>query len=159
MGSFLSGSRNSRWNRKLTIEECTRLRIAQFYGMLDESVIGTVGAFDVSRGKRNIEINFRIDMEQRTVSLRYWKNEFTIMETIINLDQTETRFRGKRWWFHCCCDRRVADLYLRPREYDFACRHCLQLTYRSAQSAHSMEREMSWTASMEAWVSNHCKNR
>jgi len=155
MGSVLSGSRNSRWNRKLTIEECTRLHITQFFGLIS----GTVGGFVLSRGRRDIEVHFRTDMELRTVSLRYWKNETTILDAIINLDQTDTRFGGKRWWFLCYCDRRVADLYLRPRAYDFACRHCLQLTYRSSQLAHSLDREMAGIESLEAWVSDHCKNR
>jgi hypothetical protein len=37
-------------------------------------------------------------------------------------------------WFLCACGRRVAKLYLPPAKVDFRCRHCHNLTYRSAQT-------------------------
>lgn len=53
---------------------------------------------------------------------------------------------GIRWWFECplrcrrrgmidCC-KRVGKLYLPPRQYEFGCRECHELTYRSSQMSH-----------------------
>ncbi len=52
--------------------------------------------------------------------------------SIIRLDSTPCHFGQERHWFLCpggSCDRRVAVLYLRNRE--FACRHCCRLVYKS----------------------------
>jgi hypothetical protein len=56
----------------------------------------------------------------------------------VRLSGTQPRFGGLRWWFHCpltvngvACGRRVGKLYLQGRY--FGCRHCHDLTYRSAQ--------------------------
>jgi hypothetical protein len=56
------------------------------------------------------------------------------------LTTTRPRFGGLRWWFVCplvvrgyACERRVGKLYLPPGSRYFGCRHCHELTYRSAQ--------------------------
>jgi hypothetical protein len=56
----------------------------------------------------------------------------------VSLATTRPRFGGVRWWIVCPlvrkgvpCGRRVGKLYLRGRY--FGCRHCHELTYRSAQ--------------------------
>ncbi len=51
---------------------------------------------------------------------------------------------GVRWWFRCpFCGRRVRKLYLPPAsaEETFACRHCHNLTYWSAQTRDSSRRD------------------
>jgi hypothetical protein len=58
----------------------------------------------------------------------------------VGLEATRPRFGGLRWWFLCPlvvrgvpCGRRVGKLYLPPGGRYFGCRHCHDLTYRSAQ--------------------------
>jgi hypothetical protein len=58
----------------------------------------------------------------------------------VQLATTRPRFGGLRWWFICplvvngrACGRRVGKLYLPPGGRYFGCRHCHELTYRSAQ--------------------------
>ena len=62
------------------------------------------------------------------------------IEYTVRLTATRPRFGGLRWWFVCPlsvngrpCERRVAKLYLPPHGRYFGCRHCHNLTYRSAQ--------------------------
>lgn len=45
-------------------------------------------------------------------------------------------------WFLCSCGHRVAKLYLAPTERQFRCRHCLNLTYRSAQTHDARENHL-----------------
>jgi hypothetical protein len=60
------------------------------------------------------------------------------------LGTTRPRFGGLRWWFICPliangrkCGRRVGKLYLPPGGKYYGCRHCYDLTYRSAQASNS----------------------
>jgi hypothetical protein len=62
------------------------------------------------------------------------------IEYTLRLTATRPRFGGLRWWFVCPlsaagrpCERRVAKLYLPPHGRYFGCRHCHNLSYRSAQ--------------------------
>lgn len=59
------------------------------------------------------------------------KHRFPLTTTPCNLG-------GERYWFICSpmqngnrCGRRVGVLYLSPKNMEFACRHCLALTYSS----------------------------
>ena len=57
---------------------------------------------------------------------------------VIALDSTRPHYGGARWWFDCLrCERRVRDLHLAGNSYTFACRHCLGLSYESAQATRS----------------------
>jgi len=65
----------------------------------------------------------------------------------IRLQTTRPHLGGVRWWFTCplisngvACERRMAKLYLPPRDRLFGCRTCHDLTYRSCQQAHQTER-------------------
>lgn len=53
----------------------------------------------------------------------------------IRLTTSHPHFGGERWWFICPCGQRVGKLYLPPGGRSFKCRHCYNLTYRSAQQA------------------------
>ena len=64
----------------------------------------------------------------------------------VRLTTTRPRFGGLRWWFLCplslngrTCGRRVAKLYLPPRDRYFGCRHCHDLTYTSCQESHKFD--------------------
>jgi hypothetical protein len=72
------------------------------------------------------------------------KEEF---DYTVRLDHTFPFYGGVRWWFRCPlsrdgydCQRRVAKLYLPPGGRYFGCRHCYNLTYKSCQESHKLER-------------------
>lgn len=52
---------------------------------------------------------------------------------MIPIVATAPNFGGERYWFRCDCGRRVGRLFLPWGAREFQCRHCLNLTYRSAQ--------------------------
>ncbi|MGA8215918.1 MAG: hypothetical protein WB799_20160 [Candidatus Sulfotelmatobacter sp.] len=61
-------------------------------------------------------------------------------ESLIPITTTPSHLGGKRHWFKCpivrdgkTCGRRVGRLYLPPGAPAFGCRHCHNLTYRSAR--------------------------
>lgn len=57
---------------------------------------------------------------------------FRETQQTIELESTPLHFGGARWWFHCPdCARRCATLHKPPGRQHFACRLCLNLTYRS----------------------------
>ena len=52
----------------------------------------------------------------------------------VTIESTPCHFGGKRWWFWCpACGRRCRILYVSGASDYFACRICLNLTYRSQQ--------------------------
>jgi hypothetical protein len=58
---------------------------------------------------------------------------------VARLETTEPHFGGVRWWFSCPqCGKRCKKLYLPPGQWEIGCRLCHNLTYRSAQTAHTM---------------------
>jgi hypothetical protein len=60
-----------------------------------------------------------------------WREEQVAQK--IFLDWTPCNYGGYRPWFKCMdCGRRVAKIYFGE---NFACRHCLDLTYRSCQES------------------------
>jgi len=61
-------------------------------------------------------------------------------DQIVRLEKTPCNYGGNRWWFRCpCCDKRVALLYARDRQY--LCRNCHDLPY-TTQRIKKMERLM-----------------
>ena len=81
------------------------------------------------------------------VNLHYrWRDKEDVHIPIC-LEATPTQFGGRRWWFICplivrgiACNRRAGKLYLPTGARYFGCRKCYDLTYRSCQQAHQMER-------------------
>ena len=54
----------------------------------------------------------------------------------IHLASTPCNYGGKRWWFLCPiknCSKRIGVLYKIPDSGFFACRKCLNLTYKSSK--------------------------
>ena len=69
-----------------------------------------------------------------------WDKQAQSLNYHVRLVATRPNFGGLRWWFVCplvvngrACGRRVRKLYLAPGCSYFGCRHCLYLTYTSAQ--------------------------
>lgn len=107
MGGIGSGTR---WDKKGTIEDHQRLDVRELHR-----------EHGIKPGDR--------------MTVKYeWRGEMVTQEVMI--DWTACSFGGKRPWFLCGnCGRRVAVLY-GPGKI-FACRHCLNLTYRSSQESDS----------------------
>jgi hypothetical protein len=60
------------------------------------------------------------------------------VKQLVTLSETHPTYGGSRWWFDCPrCFRRVRDLHLPRNSESFACRHCLGLSYESAQATRS----------------------
>ena len=78
--------------------------------------------------------------DEPAITLRY-RCLGQVRETLpIRLQTTKTNFGGRRWWFCCAMQSRVAYLYLPIGAHNFACRVCHDLKYRSTQEAHGRER-------------------
>lgn len=57
------------------------------------------------------------------------------LEYPVSLNTTPLPWDAKRYWFSCpCCQKRVAHLYIPSGAKIFVCRHCYNLTYKSAQT-------------------------
>jgi hypothetical protein len=81
----------------------------------------------VQRDENGIAICFRRQFT-RPYSAEKLVEDFTIPLTF-----TPCHFGGKRFWFQCCCGRRVGQLYLPPDQQTLGCRVCLNLIHRSAR--------------------------
>jgi hypothetical protein len=56
------------------------------------------------------------------------RRQFPLEECLIPLTTTRPHLGGTRFWFVCCCGRRVGRFYLPPGQSVFACRGCYNLT-------------------------------
>lgn len=162
MGGLGSGTWE-RENEKITMEECYILDVNDLArnGMLQ---VGARGSWhwedqhgenpfavkfstdrchcDSCRGRPNVVLSYRWE--------DWWGEDSEDVSLPIPLQTTSPNYGGRRWWFRCpltsegvpCC-RRVAKLYLPPGERYFGCRICHDLTYRSCQKSHQLERLLS----------------
>ena len=107
MGGFGSGDR---WDKKGTVEDYRRLDVRKLHR------------------EHGIKIGSWITAHYE------WRGEQVAQE--IYFDWTPCNYGGHRPWLICMhCGRRVAVLYFGGK--NFACRHCLDLTYRSCQESDS----------------------
>jgi hypothetical protein len=150
MGGLASGNRWCRSGRKATVEECYTLDIGLMLrqGRLKPGASGTVTWSDGITGRAAATIGFSVaivDREEFILRLNYRIGDAEDVNLPIRLQATFPKLGGVRWWMTCPlikddqqCRRRVAKLHFQNRY--FGCRHCLDLTYRSSQEAHQMER-------------------
>ena len=145
MGGFGSGNW-CRLNTRRTVEESLTLAMHQFRGRVYEHSSGTLH-WSWTDG-RSASVGFRVDWDSEPiVTLHYrWRDRGDV-EVPIRLQTTPMHFGGERSWFTCplilrgvACKRRVSKLYLPSGAKYFGCRQCHELTYRSCQTAHQMER-------------------
>ena len=73
------------------------------------------------------------DRIELTLSYRVGGEDGGPVTMSVMLEATTMAVGGRRWWMRCLCGHRVAKLYLPPGKMRFGCRHCHDLTYRSAQ--------------------------
>ena len=152
----MGGSGSGEWarlNTKPLVEDCLVLDVNRL--ARDRVLVpwraGVINWCNTHTGENYASVNYTsvLDDDSRlALLLRYAHPNGQIIADMIRLQTTPQHFGGCRWWFKCPlteerkqCGRRVGRLYLLNRH--FACRHCLNLTYRSVQEAHQEERFLS----------------
>ena len=118
------------------------------------------------------EVRARIGYEVQTTAVSGWVRLMYTFSSVsggeekkseldyrTQLVTTPCHFGGMRWWFRCGlmvnarpCGRRVAKLYLPPRAKCFGCRHCHNLTYRSAQESDKRLKQYRHLSQGEIWT-------
>lgn len=154
----MGGYGSTRWawhDKKRTVEDCWAISIKTLLrdGWLQRG--DTAGSlwWEDGTGKKLSAVSFTLqtDQERAWLTLRYkfTSGPFAGREIAepVRLQYTRPNYGGRRWWFTCplvvngrACGRRVAKLYLPPGELYYGCRHCYDLTYRSSQEAHKLDR-------------------
>lgn len=130
------------WNKKGEVEDCHSISV-QFlkkHGYLKPhqwmrgnirwsfggEPTGNVG-FIVSTEEKYIEFDYK--------TRSYGEDEWQDRNYRVLLTTTVCHLGGVRYWFLCNgCNKRVGNLYING-DSDFACRECLNLTYRSRNTS------------------------
>ena len=150
MGGVGSGGSYQWWRptKKRTVEDCRELDVFSMAraGVLRAGVrdCGSWCWFrDAARKDKTSSIDYEVDSTGPAPWLRLsysFKDDKSSFDYRVALATTRPHFGGLRWWFLCpltvngrACRRRVGKLYLPPSGRYFGCRHCYDLTYRSAQ--------------------------
>jgi hypothetical protein len=133
------GSGNWLQSGKFTVEDCRSLEIGGFRGRIFPHSSGVVTW--TRDGVVTSSVSYVVTWNPMpTLTLHYRQGKIDTQEPI-PLEATCPYFGGRRWWFLCpSCSRRVGKLFLSRGAKYFGCRHCHNLTHRSAQEAHTWER-------------------
>ncbi len=152
----MGGSGSGRWtyhDKKRTVEECWAIDISEVARIVDLKdpgpASGSLRLPKPARGKRMspVRCTLEIGADKPRLRLSYavedaWGLEHRV-EEVVCLRTTRPNFGGARWWFSCPrsvdgkeCGRQAGKLYRPPGGLNFACRHCLDLTYESCQKSH-----------------------
>ena len=147
----MGGYGSTRWEyhqKKRLVEDCLHLDILKLseWGLISDSHTQGTSVWENLSGGRDASIQFEIYPVNN--HLKIMRFHYTAecdgneqkMQYDCRIVPSKTFFGGSRWWFICPliindqpCNRRVRKLYLPPGEVYFGCRHCHDLTYRSAQ--------------------------
>ena len=148
MGGYGSGRWGSQ-RKKTQVEHCRRFAI----GDLIKGIRYVEGGGGLWRGGitwslagryvADITYTIRIDsglLVELAYNLTPAGGEPEQINYTVRLTSAPLPWGGLRYWFICPvknCGRRARKLYLAPGGKYFACRHCYNLTYKSAQEEHS----------------------
>ena len=139
-----------RWDKKTTVEECRILSASSLHlwGIFKPKVISTGGTVTWKNSNGAIVSSLGYTFRQQSnprLTLSYTITRTTTGEKQafhydIELVTTPCYFGGRRYWFICPlakdgapCRRRIAKMYLPPKQNYYGCRHCYNLTYESCQ--------------------------
>ena len=145
MGGYGSGFRSG--GRRTTVEEFPTLSIQSFRERLHAGSSGTLSW--TSQGELVFQVNWSVQWPPRgpLIALEYLPPGCASQRILVTLLTTPSAFGGVRQWLQCPlvangspCNRRAGRLYLPAGTQLFGCRACHQLSYRSSQEAHWMER-------------------
>ena len=142
MISAISGKTMGRYyyysSRKVTAEECLQVTVFDLkrWGLFQYGSQTTITwTYPETGKKRSVDLEVHV-IDNPHVKFTYTLatitgESFNISDTM-SLEKTGCYLGGFRYWFVCqYCWRRVAVLYLSPRNPHFACRHCNNLSYQS----------------------------
>lgn len=141
-----SGNWHRREPKKSTVEESLGVAMRDIRGRIFPGASGFLSW--TWAGGNSSSIGFFVPRgDSATVTFHYcWRGSENV-QIPVRLQTTPMHFGGKRWWFTCplivngvACNRRVGKLHLPPGARYFGCRKCHDLTYRSCQEAHQVER-------------------
>lgn len=149
MGGPGSGMGYRLVDRKRRVKESLVLSTRQFRRHLGTDTAGAF-AWRWASGQESAVLFALTWGEEPVLTLAYKWRDASDIRIRVPLQATPMRFGGFRWWFTCpllrygwACGRRVAKLYLPPGGRYFGRRHCHDLSYKSAQEAHQLERVLS----------------
>lgn len=166
---------NARHYRR-TVDDC--LSISVFWlnraGFLNSRGTSTQICWKDCAGEIAAEVVLEVQLDgvryssEDHISLKYaitdrYTQEKESIANLVDLTSTPCNFGGKRYWFLCPldvggrpCNRRVATLHLPIGQKHFGCRHCHNLTYRSSQEAHWIERMAAQMVGQMPGVPSRC---
>jgi len=142
--------------KKNTVDDAWRLDMAKFARDVDLETpaqgFSTWHSGRVETARIGLEVcpPYRLSLHYTVTKRDERKTDF---DYYVDLDTTPCHFGGKRWWFLCpntTCGRRCRILYLAPGSPYFACRLCLNLTYRSQQEGPDPFKKMMRQCYLEA---------
>lgn len=128
-----------RLGTKNTVEDCYSIntRFLKEYGYLKPTQWSRGNIVWRTDGEEVGKVDFIICTTEKFIEFHYktrsgyLDEEWQSKSYRTNLLTTGCHFGGVRYWFECMfCKRRVGTLYL-CGDSDFACRHCLDLSYTS----------------------------
>jgi hypothetical protein len=134
-----------RWTTRLCVEDCPI--------HLDVEILHRTGAFQSQSGStwtiswthehgtKLGELEYTVQSTSTGLAIVI-RQQYKRLDSVLRFVQkseipiaaSRPHLGGQRLWFECQCDRRVRRLYLPPGQQMFACRHCHNLTYESAQT-------------------------
>ncbi len=132
------------WTNRLTVEDCQFvLDVSEFHraGTL-ASPNGTISTLKwtipgdlCSLGR----LECRVEHSGSTGLALYVRRQCVRLNVVVEpqlipVGSVRPHLGGKRFWFQCGCGKRVGRVYMPPGHQVFRCRHCYNLTYRSAQT-------------------------
>lgn len=127
------------FDSKVTVEACLGIttQFLKKQGHLSRKWSSSSSSCNWYRGKTQTgSMNFIVNTKELYVQFMYTEidritHEKTEKNYSIKLFTTSCNFGGLRYWLVCpFCQRKVGGLYIHEKN-DFACRHCLDLTYES----------------------------
>lgn len=126
-----------RWTSRLTVEDCPLyLCVTAFHraGVFTDPV-GSIRplTWTDSNGFLLGRIEWRLFRNGSSGLSIYIRQQYARLNVLVDEQTIPFTTGGKRFWFLCGCGKRVERLYLSPGRRVFRCRHCYNLTYRSAQ--------------------------
>jgi hypothetical protein len=133
----------NRWTDRRTVEECPSICIRDFVRFNRLAYLGSIPATLTWEG---------VEVDRVRCTLAWHKGELVLhlsndpssskvlgQEQLVSTSSTPCNFGGQRQWLICpglfgnTCGRRCTALYISPNGGVFACRCCLDLTYRSSR--------------------------
>jgi hypothetical protein len=132
------------WDKKDTVEDCTKLSIFKLkeFGLLTGfHGTGLTWTRKLSGHTNSVGIVVNV-LDEPHIKLNYTitdrEDNKTDYDYKVALTTTQCNFSGKRYWFICPlvrngvpCGRRVGTLFLSSGGKYFGCRHCYDLSYES----------------------------